>query len=74
MDVSPIEKQVATFPTLLQPLIQQHGATSQKNRDLPISRPIRRTFSPKNVTYVRTAPYTPRVSIYFQTYKYAYIY
>ena len=30
---------------------------------VPISRPIRRTFFPKNVTYIRPASYAPRVSI-----------
>jgi len=28
-----------------------------------ISRPIRRTFLPKNVTYIRPASYAPRVSV-----------
>ena len=33
------------------------------NINYHISRPIRRTFPPKNVTYIRPASYVPRVSI-----------
>jgi hypothetical protein len=37
MDILTIEDQVATFPKLSQTITQQHGAISQKNRDLIVN-------------------------------------